>query len=87
MTGGKGLDKFRESMLNDKRIRSIHDYLDAHGCFPSVAIEGGICYFMWDKDWQGKCNFGKANVILLLTRIIRSFIQKGTCRKIQKMFL
>ena len=57
MTGGKGMDKFRESMLNDKRIRSIHDYLDAHDCFPSVAIEGGICYFMWDKDWQGKCNF------------------------------
>lgn len=57
MTGGKGLDKFRESMLDDKHIRVLHDYMDAHDCFPTVAIEGGICYFMWDKDSQGKCDF------------------------------
>ena len=57
MTGGKGLDKFRESMLDDKHIRVPHDYMDAHDCFPTVAIEGGICYFMWDKDSQGKCDF------------------------------
>ena len=57
MTGGKGLDKFRESMLNDKHIRIIHDYMDAQDCFKTVAIEGGICYFMWDKDNQGKCDF------------------------------
>ena len=57
MTGGKGLDKFRESMLNDKHIRIIHDYMDAQDCFKTVAIEGGICYFLWDKDNQGKCDF------------------------------
>lgn len=57
MTGGKGLDKFRESMLDDKHIRVLHDYMDAHDCFPTVAIEGGICYFMWDNDCQGKCDF------------------------------
>jgi hypothetical protein len=57
MTGGKGLDKFRESMLDNKHIRVLHDYMDAHDCFPTVAIEGGICYFMWDKDSQGKCDF------------------------------
>ena len=57
MTGGKGLNKFRESMLNDKHIRVLHDYMDAHDCFPTVAIEGGICYFMWDRDSPGKCHF------------------------------
>lgn len=57
MTGGKGLDKFRESMLNDRRIRNLHDYMDAHDCFPTVAIEGGICYLTWDKEYEGKCNF------------------------------
>ena len=57
MTGGKGLNKFRESMLNDKHIRVLHDYMDAHDCFPTVAIEGGICYFMWDKDSPGQMSF------------------------------
>lgn len=57
MTGGKGLDKFRNSMLGDRRIRVLHDYLDAGQCFPAVAIEGGICYFRWDRDATGKCVF------------------------------
>ncbi len=57
MTGGKGLDKFRESMLNDKHISALHDYMDAHDCFPTVAIEGGICYFLWTKDYNGTCSF------------------------------
>ena len=25
-TGGKGLDAFRDSMLNDRRIKEIHDF-------------------------------------------------------------
>ena len=57
MTGGKGLDKFREAMLADTHIRLLHDYLDSHECFPTVAIEGGVCYFRWDKDCIDKCKF------------------------------
>lgn len=57
MTGGKGLGKFRESMIKDKRIRELHDYLAGHEVFPAVAIEGGICYFRWDKDYAGRCKF------------------------------
>ncbi len=57
MTGGKGLDKFRESLLNDKQIRLLHDYLDANECFPNVSIEGGICYFRWELNNEGKCTY------------------------------
>lgn len=57
MTGGKGLDKFREAMLADTHIRLLHDYLDSHECFPTVAIEGGVCYFRWNKDCIDKCKF------------------------------
>ncbi len=53
--GGKGLDEFRDSMLNDKHIRVIHDYFDSSICFPGVDLSGGVCYFLWDRDTESKC--------------------------------
>lgn len=53
--GGKGLDKFRDSMLSDNRFRSITDYLSASDVFPGVAPKGGVSYFLWDKDNPGDC--------------------------------
>lgn len=53
--GGKGLDDFRAAMLADARTRVIHDYLLVGEAFPGVAIQGGILYFLWDKDHPGDC--------------------------------
>ena len=53
--GGKGLDKFRDTMLEDQRIRVLHDFQNASDCFPNVEIKGGVCYFLWDRDQQGLC--------------------------------
>lgn len=53
--GGRGLDTFRKSMLDDKRIRKIADFPDSRKCFPSVDVAGGICYFLWDRDSPGDC--------------------------------
>lgn len=54
-SGGKGLDKFRESMLSDDRLRSIDDYLSASDVFPGVGLKGGICFFLWDRENPGPC--------------------------------
>jgi site-specific DNA-methyltransferase (adenine-specific) len=53
--GGKGLDGFREEMLNDERIRKIVDYEDSNEIFPGVDVAGGICYFLWDRDNKDFC--------------------------------
>ena len=54
--GGKGLDEFRQSMLNDEHMAEIVDFSDSKDCFPSgVDIPGGICYFLWDKHHTGTC--------------------------------
>lgn len=55
-TGGRGLDEFRDSMLNDKHIRILHDYPDASECFPGVEIKGGVSYFLRNSDDEGLCN-------------------------------
>lgn len=57
MTGGKGLDDFRATMLCNHHIKVLHDYLNASDCFSNVAIEGGICYFLIDSYNEGKCKF------------------------------
>lgn len=56
-TGGKGLDDFRSTMLNDKRISFIADFADSRDCFSTVDIAGGVCYFLWDNKYYGKCKF------------------------------
>ena len=53
--GGKGLDGFREEMLNDTRIQKIVDYEDASDVFPGVSVAGGVCFFLWGREADGRC--------------------------------
>ena len=55
MAGGKGLDKYRQQMLSDKRLRSIVDFPKLYEAFPGVKIRGGISYFLWDQEHNGLC--------------------------------
>jgi hypothetical protein len=53
--GGKGLDSFRESMLNDKRMSHLFDFPNSNDCFTNVDIAGGLCYFLWDAKHDDDC--------------------------------
>ena len=55
MTGGKGLDKFRDMMIHDDSIRELHDFADSKMCFQGVDIKGGVCYFLRDREYHGNC--------------------------------
>ncbi len=53
--GGRGLDAFRDEMLHDDSLRVLHDFPESMDCFPGVEIQGGVCYFLWDRDNKGLC--------------------------------
>ncbi len=55
MAAGLGLSDFRKAMLEDRHIRKLIDYERMDLVFPGVDFEGGICYFLWDRDNAGKC--------------------------------
>lgn len=52
---GQGMALFRQEMLDDDRISHLVDFKNSEDCFPGVNIAGGVCYFLWEKDYHGKC--------------------------------
>lgn len=91
-SGGKGLDAFRNVMLNDNRISYLADYPDSRDCFPSVDVAGGICYFLWDANYNGVCTFESfmAGEIIKSNRklneyntLVRHLVAENIIKKIQ----
>lgn len=42
-------------MLSDDHLKYLVDFTDSNDCFPGVDIAGGICYFLWERMYSGKC--------------------------------
>ncbi|KFL42554.1 restriction endonuclease [Lysinibacillus sp. BF-4] len=57
--GGKGLDEFRSEMLNDIHLREMYDWLTPEDIFPNTNIRGGVCYFLWDREYDNVTNLSK----------------------------
>lgn len=76
-TGGRGLDSFREEMLNDRRIRIINDFVDASDCFPGVEIKGGVNYFLWSRDNPGDCLVNSHAGDKVVSSIERPLLEPG----------
>ena len=55
MTGGKGLDDFRDEMIHDKHIKFLYDFANSKDVFQGVDIKGGVCYFYRDSEYEGEC--------------------------------
>ena len=53
--GGRGMDDFREEMLHDTRLQILVDYPNAADCFPGIDLSGGVCYFLWNSEYNGIC--------------------------------
>ena len=76
--GGKGLDEFRNNMLNDRHISHLVDYANSADCFPSVIIAGGICYFLWEKAYNGTCVVENRRQDIIVSSESRKLNEYGT---------
>ena len=64
-SGGKGLDKFREMMLNRTDIVYINHLNDASKIFGNlVDIKGGVNYFLIDELYNGLCDYNGSKLKL-----------------------
>ena len=61
--GGKGLDNFRNMMINRTDILFIKHFNDASKIFGNtVNIEGGVNYFLINNEYNGLCNYNGSMV-------------------------
>ena len=57
--GGRGLDDFRNEMLNDNHIKRLDDFTNPELVFPGTNIRGGICYFLRDILYDNTTNLSR----------------------------
>ncbi len=57
MAGGRGMDEFRKTMLTDQRISHLVDYTRMSTAFPGVDFEGGVGYFLWNREYKGDAEY------------------------------
>ncbi len=76
-SGGKGLDNFRAEMLNDNKLKEIHDYPEAIDVFPGVQIKGGVCYFLWDRDNSDLCEVTSYKGGKVISSVKRPLLESG----------
>lgn len=74
--GGKGLDAFRNHMLNSNHISKIVDFPNSADCFPGVTIAGGVCYFLWQEYYNGLCevvNMKNSDIVSIAFRALNEY--------------
>ena len=55
--GGKGLEPFRKKILMSGKVKNLIYFKKSKEVFPTVDINGGICYFHYNKSHLGNTYF------------------------------
>ena len=64
-TGGRGLDAYRDMMLKRRDIVYIDTIPDSdHPFGTAVQIKGGVCHFLKDISYKGKCSYNGRKIYL-----------------------
>lgn len=74
-SAGKGVQEFRNRMINSKEIKSIYHFKQSKEIFPTVDILGGVCFLHWQRNYAGDTtyiekgvqtvvNFSKYDIVL-----------------------
>lgn len=50
-------DNWVDNILQSNKFKAMHDFLDAGNIFAGTPPEGGINYFLWDREYEGKCKY------------------------------
>ena len=57
LAGGRDMGEFRQKMLSGGQLRHLTDFPISRDVFPGVEVKGGVCYFLWDKEYDGLTRF------------------------------
>ena len=55
--GGKGLDNFRNQMMVSTQLKHIKHFERSGEVFPTVDIDGGVCFVNWQSSYNGRPTF------------------------------
>jgi len=55
--GGRNLDDFRSFLVESKQIKSIRYFERAEDVFPTVHVQGGVCFLNWSSTYRGNTRF------------------------------
>lgn len=55
--GGKGLDQFRAQMMDSRKIKQLRYFKNSSEIFPTVDINGGVCFIHYVKNYTGLTSF------------------------------
>lgn len=56
-SGGKGLNTFRKEILQSNKVKYLKTFKNPREVFPTVDINGGVCFLTMSKEHDGPCNF------------------------------
>ena len=58
---GKGVDEFRNRVLESKNIKALHYFSKSKMVFPTVDVLGGVCFFHYQQKHKGRTMFIENN--------------------------